>query len=199
MAPSSSRMLLRTYVRSPRVGFLQDDRHPGLEPRGLDPGDEPHLESGNQALLEAWDFLGGAIARDHHLLCLGDQGVEGVEELLLRPFLGRDKLHVVDDQHVRRAEVPTEPVHVAFLNRPDEVVREGLAGEVGDSETRGLRQTVDGGVEEMSLSQSHFPIDEERVVGAPGGFRYAQAGSVGKSIRGTDHEVGKRVVALDGG
>ena len=55
---------------------------------------------------------------------LVDQGVEGVEELLLGRFLAADELDVVDHQHVDRAELLLEGHRVLVAQGPDELVHE---------------------------------------------------------------------------
>ena len=56
-----------------------------LEIRGLDVGDEAPFESRPQPVLEGRDFLGRTIRRDDDLLVDLMEGVEGVEELIIRP------------------------------------------------------------------------------------------------------------------
>ena len=84
-------------------GLLLEDRHPGLEVRRLDVGDQPPLEARAQALLDLRDVLGRAVAGDDDLLARLVEVVERVEELLLRALLARDELDVVDQQEVDRA------------------------------------------------------------------------------------------------
>ena len=69
----------------------------------LDVGDQSPLESRAQPLLESGNFMGRTIAADDDLLLRVVQRVEGVEELVLRAFLARDELNVVDEQHVDAA------------------------------------------------------------------------------------------------
>ncbi len=64
----------------------------------------PQPKRGAHALLEALQVRGRFVGREHHLLVLVEQRVEGVEEFFLGRFLADDELHVVDHQDVDRAE-----------------------------------------------------------------------------------------------
>jgi hypothetical protein len=59
-----------------------------------------------------------------------EERVEGVEEFLLRPFLAREELNVVDEQHISLPIAVAEFDELAVLDRVDELVREALAGRV---------------------------------------------------------------------
>ena len=73
--------------------------------------------------------FGGAVARDHDLLLVIVEFVEGVEELFLGAFLAGQDLDVVDQQHVGRAVVLVEVRHavgrmqviISFMKRSLEV------------------------------------------------------------------------------
>ncbi len=51
------------------------------------------------------------------------QRIEGVEEFFLRPFLARQKLNVVDHQHIDIAVALPEVDHLVVANRVDDLVR----------------------------------------------------------------------------
>ena len=57
-----------------------------------------------------------------------------MEELLLDPLLVLEELHVVDEQEVVRAVALLEALDPLVAERVDEVVHEGLAGDVADGE-----------------------------------------------------------------
>ena len=61
-----------------------------------------------QALLQRGDLLRRPVAGDGDLLAGLIEGVEGMEELLLRPLLVLQELDVVDQQHVVVAVVALE-------------------------------------------------------------------------------------------
>jgi hypothetical protein len=68
----------------------------------------PPLERGAQPVLQGRQLLGRPVGADHDLLAGVVEGVEGVEELLLRPLLVLEELDVVDEQDVDVAVAPAE-------------------------------------------------------------------------------------------
>ena len=80
----------------------------GSPGRGLHVGDQAPLEPAAQPVLEGLEALGRAVGGEHDLLVGVVQGVEGVEELLLRLGLALEELDVVDEQHVDLAVAPLE-------------------------------------------------------------------------------------------
>jgi hypothetical protein len=74
-----------------------------------------------------------------------------------------------------------------------------LGSQVGDPEIGTLCHMVRDGIQEVSLPESHTPIDEQGVIGLRWLFRDRHAGSMGKLITGTHDEVLERVfrVQLD--
>ena len=68
------------------------------------------------------------------LLVVRLQGVEGVEQLFLHRLLARQKLHVVDEQHVypavavAEARLPVSVVALAAEDGVDQLVDELFAG-----------------------------------------------------------------------
>src|SRR5207245_11798089 len=82
------------------LGLLAQDRDAVLQVRLADVGDHPPLEPGDQPVLETRNLLGGPIRGEHHLLARLEQGVEGVEELVLGHFLAFEEMHVVHQEEV---------------------------------------------------------------------------------------------------
>ena len=70
--------------------------------------------------------LGGRSRGDDDLLVRVVQGVEGVEELLLRLHLALQELDVVDQQHVDVAVAALEALRLVVADGVDEVVGELL-------------------------------------------------------------------------
>ena len=70
-----------------RFGLLVQDGHLGLEIGRLDVGHQSPFEARAQTLHQAGNVLRRRIARDHDLLLVVVQFVEGVEELFLCAFL----------------------------------------------------------------------------------------------------------------
>ncbi|MCY1496718.1 hypothetical protein D9M68_306590 [compost metagenome] len=82
------------------LGFLHQDRDTGFQLRRLHGNRETPTKTGFQALFQALDLLRVAVAGKDHLLAPFEQGVEGVEKLLLRTLLAGEELNVVDQQCV---------------------------------------------------------------------------------------------------
>ena len=91
---------------------------------------EAHLEPRGEPLFEIGDFRRRRIAGQDDLLAAVAEGVEGVEEFLLRPVLAGQELDVVDQEHVDLAVALAELGQFAVLDRADVVVRELLRGDV---------------------------------------------------------------------
>ena len=86
-----------------RVRFLAQNGHARLDIRRLQLRGQAPLEARNEAMLEIRDLGRRAVAREDDLLMAVEEGVEGVEEFLLRALLAGEELDVVDQQHVRLA------------------------------------------------------------------------------------------------
>ena len=91
--------------------FLVQNRHLGFEIGRLNVHHQAPLESGPQALHQARRAFRRGIARDHDLLLMIVEFVEGVKELFLRPFLAGQDLDVVDQQHIGGAVVAMKRRH----------------------------------------------------------------------------------------
>ena len=113
--------------------------------------------------------FGGRSRGQDDLLAVLVDGVERVEELLLRPLLVGDELDVVDEEQVDAPVARAELVDRALLDARDELVRELLARGVDDALAREARHDgVADRVHEVRLAEAHAAVQEERVVGAPG-------------------------------
>ncbi len=71
-------------IQMEQLGLALHDGNAGLEIRRLDIGGQTPFKAGAQALFQTFDLLGGAIGSNDDLLVGIVQGVERVEELLLR-------------------------------------------------------------------------------------------------------------------
>ena len=151
------------------LGLGAQDGDARLEVGRRQVGDEAPLEAAAQPLLERGDQLGRPVGREHDLLAVLVDRIEGVEELFLRPLLVGDELDVVDEQQVDAPVAGAEIVDLALLDRRDELVGELLAGGVDDALARKARQhLVADGVHQVRLAQAHAAVQEERVVGVAG-------------------------------
>ena len=122
--------------------------------------------------------------------------VEGVEKLLLRPFLAGDELDVVDEEHVDPAIAFPEVLALLRADRVDELVRELLA--------RGIRDALFGmprddgmadRVHEMRLAEAGPAVHEEWVVAVAGPLGHGKSRGVREPVIRADDE-GRKGVAL---
>ena len=75
----------------------------------LNRDDETTVEARAKPRLELADLGRRPVTREHHLLPRAVQRVEQVEQLVLRPLLPGERMHVVDDQRARRAVARPPP------------------------------------------------------------------------------------------
>jgi hypothetical protein len=145
--------------------LLAEDGDAGLEVGRLDVGDEAPLEATAHPVLEACQVLGCDVARDDDLLVVIVQGVEGVEERLLRLRAALQELDVVDQEDVDVAVACLEGGAAVVGDGVDEVVRELLARDVSDADA-GVERLgiVADRVQQVRLAESGVAVDEERVV-----------------------------------
>ena len=128
------------------------------------------------------------------------QGVEGVEELLLRGFLARQKLDIVDQQHVGLTVFLAELLGRGGLNGGDDLVGEHLAVHIHDVEIGVVLFDLDlNGVQQVGLAQTRRAVDEQRVVGTAGVGGHGLRGGVGKLVAGAFDEVFKGKVVPSAG
>ncbi len=133
--------------------------------------------------------MGRTVAADDDLLLRVVQRVEGVEELVLRAFLARDELDVVDEQHVDAAIARAEIEDAIESHGVDHLVHETLGRDVGEHESRMmLHDVVADRVHQVRLAETDAAVDEERVVRSRRRFRNGAARRVRKLIRRPDDE-----------
>jgi hypothetical protein len=199
-APSSCRMfdgmilaVRRDLVRHVDVialGLLAQNGLARLEIGLLDIGEQPPLESRAQTVLQRLDVLGRPVARDHELFGRLVQRVEGVEELFLRLLFALEELDVVDEQHVDGPVAVAELDRLVVLDRRDELVGEGLRGDVDHPRFRiGHQDPMADGVHEVRLAQPDRPIDEERIVRSRGRVGHRLGGCVREPVGRPDDEL----------
>jgi hypothetical protein len=63
----------------------------------------PHSKPRSQPFFELLDLVGRAIAAQHDLFLRIVERIKRVEELVLGAFFSREKLHVIDQEHVDAA------------------------------------------------------------------------------------------------
>lgn len=89
------------------------------------------------------------------------EGIERMKELFLRPLFARQKLNVVDHQHIDVAIPLTQVDHLVITNRIDDFVRKLLGRQVGDAEVAPLGQVVADRIQQVGLAQSHTTIEKQ--------------------------------------
>ncbi len=133
------------------------------------------------------------------LLCVV-QGVERVEELLLRLLLVLQELDVVDEEDVDVAVAAAEPLALAVANRVDEVVGELLRAHVphprAGVEVLGV---VPDGVQQVGLAEPGVTVDEQRVVRLGRRLRDCDRGGVGEPVARPDDERLEQVAGVEPG
>src|SRR5262245_61341207 len=81
-------------------------------------------------MLEVGNFRRRTIAREDNLFVAIEEGVESVEEFLLRTLLPPEKMNVVDQEEIRLAIAFAELDQIVVLDRINELVDENLARKV---------------------------------------------------------------------
>ena len=134
-------------------------------------------------MFQVLNFVGRAVARQHDLLVRLVQRVERVEKLFLNAFLAREKLYVVNQQHVGLAIFFAEADELIVLNGVDVFVGEFFRRNVGDARALFVSHDVlTDGVQQMRLAQSDAAIKKQRVVGFSRRLRDRQGCGVRKAV-----------------
>ncbi len=94
VVPKIQNLLRQLDMQS--LGLFSQNRHPGLYIRWLKFGCEAPFEAGYQPLLQICYLAGRSIARQNDLLTAVEQGVEGMEKLLLGTLFSGKKVDIVD-------------------------------------------------------------------------------------------------------
>ena len=181
-------------------GLRAEDGQAGLEVGRVDLGDQAGEEAAAQAVLEGLDGLGRPVGGQDDLLGGALEVVVGVEELLLEALFALHELDVVDEEDVA---VPVPALEGQGGRGPegvDEVVHEGLGGDVEDLAAGVvLGHVVADGVEQVGLAETGVAVNEEGVVGTAGRFRHGLGGGVRQAVRRGGDEVleGEFRVELD--
>ncbi len=88
--------------------FGCENRLPCLHVWRLDVGNQAPFEARAQPVFQGGHGLGRAVTGQHYLSARFVQGVERMEQLLLRAGLAGQELHIVDQQHVAGAVLGPE-------------------------------------------------------------------------------------------
>ena len=189
---------LIVHVEVVETSAVAQNRDSRFNIRRLDIRNQTPLKTGAQALFQTADFLRRTVGADDDLFVCVMQRVEGVEKLLLHGLFLCDELHVVDEQHVYIAVALSKLQPLIQLNRRDELVGEGFAGDVHDP--RGGIVSLDrmsDGVHEVGFAQTHAAVQEQRVVCRGGVLRNRERRRVRKVVGAADHEGFKRILRVE--
>ena len=179
--------------------FAQNGQ-PGFKVRALNIRHQSALKAAAQAFLQLLNFLGGLIRRHHNLLVGVPQMVKGVEKFLLRPFFTGDKLDIVHQQNIRRAETIAELLVLVGLHGADQLIGKILAGNVQNFLFRvHVVGVMADGVHQVGFAQAHAPIDKQGVVRLGGHFGHSQGHGVGKPVGRTHHKRVKGILGVEHG
>ena len=147
------------------------------------------LKSGAEAVLQLGHLRGGAVGGQDDLPAGLVQGVEGVEELLLRLLFAGDELHVVHQQQVRLTVLLP---HLRSLTLPDSIHQ--LVGQVVALDVSDLgpgvvpADDVGDGIDQMGLAQAGVPVDQQGVVVLSRMLRHGDGGGISQLVGRAHHE-----------
>ena len=156
----------------------------------LDVGGEAGIEPADHTLFQGIQLCRRPVAGDDDLFVGLFQGIEGVEELFLGGFFVPQELDVVDEQHVDAAVFFPEGFQPVVFHALDQLVGEGLAGNVQDLHIRmGGQDLVADGIHQMGLAQAGIAEQEEGVVGVGRVVCNGHGCGLGKPVGVAHHEI----------
>ena len=175
---------------SPAGLFISQDCHSRGVVGDLDIGCQALLESGDEAIFEAGDFVGGLIARQDDLFPFVLECIERIEEFHLQFGGSGEELDIVDEQEID-APVAVSEIGLRFVsNGFDEVIQHHFARDVVDDGPRVVfPDVVSGGLHQVGFTESGIAVDQQRVVGVSGVFGGCADGGCGEVIGGSGNEV----------
>src|SRR5690606_18127823 len=180
--------------------LLAENGNSMLQVRSLDVRHHSPAEPADEACLQAGDLGRRPVTRENDLPAGFVQRIEGVEELFLRGLLTLEEVHVVHEQQVDLPVAALELLLRAALDCRDQVVRELLGANEGDSRLRPEQlDFVSDGLHEVRLAQPRVAVNEQRVVEAPGGLRYGMRRCISQLVRLSNNEVVEGVALVERG
>ena len=127
---------LRRDFQRDALGLGLQDRQPQFVVGRVDVGDQTPAQPRLQPVFQTFEIARRLVGRNHHLVVLVNQRVEGMEELFLAGFLATNEVDVVDHQHVDRTELVLERDGVAMAHCLNEQRHELLSRQVSDPTLR---------------------------------------------------------------
>ena len=164
----------------------------------MDIGKQSPLETRPQTVLKQCQGLGRPVRRYDNLMPGIVQVIECVEEALVGLLLAAHELNVIQQEHLYATVPLAERLGGPVSDGRDEVIGELLRSYVPYGQSpRGCGMA--DGVKQVSLTQPHAGIYEERIVALPGGIGYRSSGAIGQLVRRPNHEGIERVLGIKGG
>ena len=144
--------------------FLLDDGGARFQVGLLQISTQTPFEARKQAVFEAHQFARRPVGGHDDLLAGLMQMVENVEEAFLCLFLARQKLHIVEHQHVHLQVKIHEALHIVVANGFNELVREFLARNVQHKPAAVvLLDEIADGLHQVRFAQAHATIQQQRI------------------------------------
>src|SRR5579862_4239352 len=165
------------------LGLFVQDGDLGFQVRRLNISDQTPLKPGAQPLFDRINVLGQAVRRNHDLLVLFVQSIEGVKKFFLGAFLAGYELNIVNQENVHRMKTLAEAEHFVEAQGVDHFNGEFFSADV--AEARGgiaLFDHVADGMHQVGLAHAHSTIEKQRVVGFGGLFGNGARRRVGKLV-----------------
>ena len=160
----------------------------------------PHSKRERRRSSESRNVLGRRIARNHDLLLVIVQLIEGVKELFLGALFIAEELDIVHEQDVGLAIALVELLHALGAYAGDHVVHEALAGGIDDAHGAvAIDQLAADGVHQMGLAHAHAAVQEQRIVAARGVGGHGFRGGVSELVAGADDERIEGEFRIEGG
>jgi len=164
----------------------------------LDVGRKAPLKAGDETGFQLLDFARAAIARQHHLFTRLEEIVKGVKELFLDALFAREKLDIVNQQHVDMAVSLTELGQAILLQCLDKLVGEFFGRKVRHPSIGIVAQNrVANRVHEVGFAQAGVAVNEKRVVGLRGGLSDRQSSGVRHLVIRTNDKCFERVPNIE--
>ena len=119
-----------------------------------------------------------------------DQGVEGMEELVLRGPGPGQEVDIIDGQRPGAAIAGTERRQCAGPHRVEEAIGERLGRDEQDIQARVIQpQAVNDRLQEVGLAQSDTAMNHQRVEHRAGRMSHLTRRGVGQTVARTGHKV----------
>ena len=172
-----------------RLCLFGQNRYARFEIRCLNIAHQAPLKTRHEATLQACNFRSGAITAQNELFLSFEKFVEGVEKLLLYAFLVRQKMNVVNQQHVGFAVFAAKLRQSVVLDRLNKFVGKTFRRNVNNLCVRlVLPHEMPDRLRQMGLSEPRVAVNEQRIVGFSGRVRHRCRRRMCQLIAGTHHK-----------